>query len=499
MEVNSPGTGALSRRWFASAVGAGLVGVGLRGMGLAGIALQALLERDARAESARRPDVDGEARSPSPRAKQVIWLMMRGGVSHLESFDPKPELARHAGKTLAESPHRDILNSPLLKNVREQVANNVIDKTQARIYAGQVRFRKSGQSGTEVSDWWPCLRECVDDLAIIRSMWTTDNNHGAQFEFMTGRHLLDGCFPTLGAWVHYGLASQGNDLPQFISMGPQLDSQCHGATDPDYLGPEYAGIVLQVDPNNPLPYARPGRPVSDQMAAAKADLLGRLNRLAASGQPDDRALRARIQSYELAFRMQTTVPETLRFAAEHPSTRELYGLDQEVTRPFGQQLLAARRMIERGVRFVQIFHGEGAAGAWDAHSQLVQNHTKLCEQVDRPIAGLLRDLKRRGMLDETIVVWTTEFGRTPCAQGADGRDHHNYGFSVWMAGGGIRGGVVHGATDELGFHAVEHRHYVTDIHATVLHLLGLDSHRLEIPGRKRLEMEHGRVIEEILA
>ncbi len=178
--------------------------------------------------------------------------------------------------------------------------------------------------------------------------------------------------------------------------------------------------------------------------------------------------------------------------------KRLYGLDHDVTRPFGQQLLAARRLAERGVRFIQIFHGDGAAGSWDAHSGLRANHATLCAKVDKPIAGLLTDLKQRGLLDDTIVVWATEFGRTPCAQGADGRDHHNYGFSVWMAGGGIKGGIVHGATDELGFHAVENRHYVTDIHATVLHLLGLDSHRMEIPGRKRLEIEHGKVIGEIL-
>jgi uncharacterized protein (DUF1501 family) len=196
--------------------------------------------------------------------------------------------------------------------------------------------------------------------------------------------------------------------------------------------------------------------------------------------------------------MQTAVPEVLNSDAEIEHLQRLYGLDRDVTRPFGQQLLAARRLAERGVRFIQIFHGDGAAGAWDAHSGLRANHTSLCAQVDKPIAGLLTDLKQRGLLDDTIVVWATEFGRTPCAQGADGRDHHNYGFSIWMAGGGIKGGIVEGATDELGFHAVENRHYVTDIHATVLHLLGLDSHRLEIPGRKRLEIEHGQVIRKIL-
>jgi hypothetical protein len=430
----------------------------------------------------------------------VIWLMMRGGVSHLESFDPKSELTRHAGKTINESPYKQaVFGSPFLKNVREQVANNIIDKTTAKIYPTQIGFKQGGQSGIEVSDWWPHVRECVDDIAVVRSMYTSDNNHGAQLEFFTGRHLLDGCFPTIGAWVHYGLGALSDDLPQFISMGPPLEYQCMGAVDANYLGPVNSGVTLKVDPRDPLPFARPGVPVGPAERELKADLWRRLNRLAALEYPSDPKIRARIKSYELAFRMQTAVPEVLRFNDEDEATHRLYGLDHDVTRPFGQQMLAARRLAERGVRFIQVFHGEGAAGAWDAHAGLRANHSSLCAQVDKPIAGLLVDLKRRGLLDETVVVWATEFGRTPCAQGSDGRDHHNYGFSVWMAGGGIQGGIVHGATDELGFHAVEHRHYVTDVHATVLHLLGLDSHRLEVPGRKRLDIEHGKPIHAIMA
>jgi Protein of unknown function (DUF1501) len=472
------------------------------GMGFVGLALGAMLHRDGLVRAAPadlwRPP-NGKPHFP-PRAKRVIWLMMRGGVSHLESFDPKPELTRHAGKTLSECPQKDaVFGSPYLKNVREQVANNIIDKTKARIYPTQIGFKQGGQSGIEISDWWPHVRERADDIALVRSMYTTDNNHGAQLEFFTGRHLLDGCFPTIGAWVHYGLGALSDDLPQFISIGPALEYQCMGATDANYLGPENSGVALKIDPSDPLPFARPGVSLGTGEAAIKAGLLGRLNRLAALEYPDDPKLRARIRSYELAFRMQTAVPEVLRLQEEDEATRQLYGLDQEVTRSFGEQMLAARRLAERGVRFIQVFHGEGAAGAWDAHSGLRANHSTLCAQVDKPIAGLLVDLKRRGLLDETIVVWATEFGRTPCAQGSDGRDHHNYGFSVWMAGGGIRGGMVHGATDELGFHAVEHRHYVTDIHATVLHLLGLDSHRLEIPGRKRLDVEHGKPIRAIIA
>jgi hypothetical protein len=470
-------------------------------MGFVGLALGALLHEDGvvRADSGggwAPPDGKPHFR---PRANRVIWLMMRGGVSHLESFDPKPELTKHAGKTINQSPHKQaVFGSPFLKNVREQVANNIIDKTKATIYPTQIGFTKGGRSGIEVSDWWPHVRARVDDIAVIRSMYTTDNNHGAQLEFFTGRHLLDGCYPTIGAWVHYGLGSLSDDLPQFISMGPPLEYQCAGATDANYLGPENSGVILKVDPSDPLPFARPQRSVGPAEQAIKADLFRRLGRLATLEYPAEPKLRARIKSYELAFAMQTAVPEVLRFQDEDESTRRLYGLDQEVTRPFGQQMLAARRLAERGVRFIQVFHGEGAAGAWDAHAGLRANHSTLCAQFDKPIAGLLTDLKRRGLLEDTVLVWATEFGRTPCAQGADGRDHHNYGFSIWMAGGGVKGGFVHGATDELGFHAVEKRHYVTDVHATVLHLLGLDSRRLEIPGRKRLELEHGQPIREIL-
>ncbi len=364
-----------SRRTFLSDVG----------MGFVGLSLGAMLQNETVAWADARIN---DERAHRPRAKRVIWLMMRGGVSHLESFDPKPELNKYAGKTIAESAHKAILDSPYIKNVREQVANNIIDKQKARIYPLQVGFKPGGQSGIQVSDWWPHLRECVDDIAVVRSMYTTDNNHGAQMEFLTGRHLLDGCHPTIGAWIHYGLGSLSDDLPQFISMGPALESQCFGGVDSGYLGPEHAGVVLNVDPANPLPYARPERAVSTAEASVKADVLSRLNQLAAVEYPDDPKLRARIQSYELAFRMQTAVPEVLTFEAETEHVRRLYGLDHEVTRPFGEQLLAARRLAERGVRFIQIFHGGGAAGAWDAHSAPAREpHEPLCpsRQTDRRI------------------------------------------------------------------------------------------------------------------
>ena len=468
------------------------------GMGFAGVALGGMLKADGALGS--------ESTAPAalhfaPKAKSVIWLFMVGGTSQMESFDPKPALNQYAGKTIAESPFAAVLDSPYgKKNLRELVAG--LHKVQPTIYPMQVGHRKRGQSGLEISDWWPRLGECADDLAIVRSMWTTDNDHGAQLQFHTGRHVLDGQYPTVGSWVHYGLGSLNDDLPQFIVMGTPIADCCggmgaHGAS---YLGPEHSGVQLNADPKNPLPYSAPGPDVFQEEQAAEFELLGRLNRLSAIEYPADPALAARIKSYELAFRMQMAVPDVVNFGDETAATHALYGLDNPTTQAFGQQCLAARRLVERGVRFVQIFHGSnGGAGAWDAHGGLKAGHSALCAQVDQPIAALITDLKRRGLFDETLVVWGTEFGRTPGAQGADGRDHHPYGFSVWLAGGGIKGGIAHGATDELAFHAVENRHYVTDLHATVLHQLGLDSRQLNIPGRKRLELDYGQVIREVLA
>ncbi len=474
------------------------------GMGFTGLVLGAMLHGDAivRADDSRALTHPRGTPHFPPKAKNVIWFFMVGGTSHMESFDPKPMLTRYAGKTIAETPFADALKNKLTDNVRIVVPDDANGHIRQQIYPLQVGFRQRGQSGIAVSDWWPHLGDCVDDIAFVRSMWTTDNNHGAQLQFHTGRHSLEGAFPTIGSWVHYGLGSLNDALPQFIVLGTPIADCCggigaHGAS---YLGPEHDGVQLAVDPQNPLPFASPGPDVYREEQADEFRLLGRLNRLSAVKYPDDPVLRARIKSYELAFRMQSAVPEVLRFSDENVPIQRLYGLDNPTTRPFGEQCLAARRLVERGVRFVQIFHGSnGGAGAWDAHGNLRNGHSALCAQVDQPIAGLLKDLKQRGLLDETLVVWATEFGRTPGAQGSDGRDHHPFGFSVWMAGGGLKGGVAHGATDELGFHAVEHRHYVTDIHATVLHQLGLDPRRLEVPGQKRLEIDYGQPIREIIA
>jgi hypothetical protein len=466
------------------------------GLGFTGLALGAILQRDGFASSAQPwAPPDGKPHF-TPKARSVIWLFMNGGVSHLETFDPKPALNQYAGKTIAETPYKDVQDPKKLALARVVVVNDANGQQRNKLLPLQVGFKKYGNSGIEVSDWLPHLATCIDDVAVVRSMYTTDDNHGAQTQFHTGRHMLDGEFPTLGAWVHYGLGTLNDNLPQFVSMGRR---EYWNLKDGHYLGPAHDAVPVRVDPSHPLDYGRPEAPVAEAEQKIGFDLVGRLNRLRAVEYPDDPALRARIQAYELAYRMQRSLPDVLNFAGESEATKKLYGLDEPRTRDFGMQLLAARRFVERGVRFVQIQHGAGGAGVWDAHGGLRANHANNCGAVDKPIAGLLKDLKRRGLLEETIVVFATEFGRTPGTQGSDGRDHHIYGFSVWLAGGGIKGGVVHGATDEIGFHAVEHRHYVTDVHATILQLLGIDSRRLEIPGRKRLEIDHGKPIREIMA
>lgn len=477
------------------------------GTGVSGIALSTLMGNrfslaDERVVSSDRP-FSPPVGNPhfKPRAKSVIWIFLVGGMSHLESFDPKPELNKYAGKSISETPYKDAANNPLIRdNLREFVVGQ--HKVQPTIYPLQVGYRACGQSGLLMSDWFQHLPSVADELAIVRSMWTTDNDHGAQLQFHTGRHALEGQFPTIGSWIRYGLAGLSDDVPQFVVLGTPLADCCggtggHGS---NYLGPEFAGVPLSVDRNNPLPYASPGSSVYHEEQVGNFDLLRSLHRIAQEESVDDARLRARVASYELAFRMQSSIPRLVDVEQETVATHGLYGVNTAPTDTFGRQCLVARRLVETGTRFVQIFHGSnGGAGAWDAHSNLEKGHREQIAQIDKPIAGLIADLKRRGLLDETLVVLATEFGRTPGAEGANGRDHHPYGFSIAMAGGGLRKGVVHGATDELGFHAVEDRHYVTDVHATVMHLMGLEARRLEIPGRKRLDIDYGNPITAIMS
>src|SRR5438093_1375828 len=352
---------------------------------------------------------------------------------------------------MGDTPYKDVLDP---KRVNANIVGaNPAHGDRKTIMRLQTGYRADGDSGLLVGDWFSSIGQCADDIAVVRSLWTIHNDHGAQLTFQTGRHPREGEHPTIGSWVSYGLGTLNENLPEFCVLGQPTGDCCggawtHGAA---YLGPEYGGVRLNVDPKNPLPFISPdGKAVTQDEQLRNLSLLGKLNHLAGIDYPDDKNLRARIKSYELAFQMQTSVPETLQLEKESEATRQLYGIDKSESKSFGEQCLAACRLVERGVRFVQIFHGGGGGGEWDAHSEIKSNHSKLSAQVDQPIAGLLKDLKQRGLLDESLVVWGTEFGRSPGAQDT-GRDHHPQGFCAWLAGGRVKGGVINRAKYELGF------------------------------------------------
>ncbi len=374
------------------------------GMGFAGVALTAMLKGEAQASPHWQPPT-GQPHF-APKAKSVIWLFMNGGVSQMESFDPKPELNRFAGKTISETPYA-AAQDPAKLSIERLVAPDGNGNQRNELYPLQIGFQQHGESGIEVSDWFPHIGKQVDKLAIVRSMWTTDSNHGAQTQFHSGRHVNDGQFPTLGAWVHYGLGTLNENLPQFISIGTR---EYWNKRDGHYLGPAHDAVPLRIDPANPLDYNSPQRNISRQSKEIGQDLTRELNQLRGVEYPDDPALAARIASYELAYRMQTSIPDIVDFSQETEATKSLYGLDNPKCAEFGRQLLAARRFVEQGVRFIQIQHGGGGAGAWDAHGALKQNHTNNAMQVDQPIGGLLVDLDQRGLLDETLVVFARDRG-----------------------------------------------------------------------------------------
>jgi hypothetical protein len=469
------------------------------GMGFTGLALGAMLHRDGMARAAEQ--LTGKPHHP-PKAKSVIWIFLSGGYSHLETFDPKPALNKYAGKTFEQTPVPNPLKSPLHDKRSRSVVNdaiNVRDK-YVTVYPLQVGFKRYGQSGIEVADWLPHIGSCVDDLAVVRNVWTTDNDHAAENQIHTGRHKLDEKQPSLGSWTSYGLGTLNENLPQFVVLGGPTRADTRESIQANYLGPRHDGIPLNLD-GEALPFARRPAPLLAEEQKNEYDLIAKLNGLAGVEYPSDDALRARVRAYELAYRIQNAVPDALDLSKETGETHKLYGTDHATTKVAARRCLAARRLVERGVRFVQLY--PSPYGVWDSHAKLKENHGKLCPQIDQPVAALVKDLKRCGLLKDTLVVFCTEFGRTPGMEtrggSKEGRDHHPHGFSVWFAGAGVKGGTVHGETDELGFHALEPAHYVTDLHATVLHLLGLDPRKLEVPGRKRLEIDHGQPIKGVLA
>jgi uncharacterized protein (DUF1501 family) len=438
------------------------------GLGFGAWALLDLFLRDgARSVAAAEPDNPLAAKRPhfTPRAKHVIFLFMQGGPSHIDTFDPKPLLNRHQGEPLPAS---------VTQGLQLQFT-----KMDAAVLGSPQTFRKCGQSGIEIADTYPHLQTCADDLAVVRSCYHDAFNHApAQYMLNTGSARMGR--PCLGSWVTYGLGSESANLPAFVVMATTGDVKG---------GPPVYGHGFLPGTYQPTELRNAGSPVLYLDAAADQrdvlDLAQWLNRehRAARGQDVDE-LSARIASYELAFRMQTAVPDAVDLNKETRATKRLYGLEDPLSAKFGTNCLLARRLVERGVRFVQLFTGSGGADDWDAaHAENDKTHREMARRTDQPIAGLLKDLKVRGLLDETLVLWGGEFGRTPVADGRypdkrAGRDHNPYGFTVWLAGGGVKGGKVLGATDEFGFRAAESPVHVNDLHATVLKLLGLDHQQL---------------------
>ena len=410
---------------------------------------------------------------------------MHGGPSHLETFDPKPELQRLAGRPLPSSFGHVA--------TRRQVAANPLLATRRR-------FRRCGQSGLPVSDFLPHLGECADELAVIRSCRADSVNHPqAVYQMNTGSVLMGK--PSLGSWVGYGLGTENQNLPAFVVLpdpagGIKGGPPAYGA---GFLPASHQGTVMRSGSPYPILDLKPPEGMTDLAQRRTLDLIGKLNARHLAARGDDTELSARIQAYELAYRMQSAAPEAVDLSLETEETRRLYGLDRKETAEFGTRCLLARRLVERGVRFVQLYSGD--VNGWDAHDDIEANHARMCAQTDRPIAGLLTDLKRRGLLQETLVVWGGEFGRMPMSEGGRGRDHNPHGFTVWMAGGGVKGGTAHGATDPLGLRAEVDPVHVHDLHATILHLLGVDHTRLTFPhnGRDdRLTDTAGKVVQAIL-
>lgn len=457
------------------------------GLGFGGLALAALQAGEARGEE---PEIDPAhpvlPRAPhfAPRADSVIFLFMEGGPSHLDLFEPKPELQQRAGQPLPPS------FGPVFTPMG--VGGNTLMATRRT-------FRQHGRCGMWVSDWYPHVAKVVDELALVRSMWADGVNHvGSVCQMNTGSILAGR--PSLGAWVTYGLGTENQELPAFVVMtdaaepvgGPRNWGNA-------WLPATFQGTSFRAE-GLPILHLTPTNPSVGLPQRSKLDLLNELNRHHAEARSEDTRLSARIAAYELAYRMQSSAPEAVELSRETAETKQLYGLEDERARAFGEMCLRARRLVERGVRFVQLYCGSGSQ--WDAHRDIEGNHARLCARSDQPVAGLITDLKRRGLLERTLVIWGGEFGRTPMNEGSDGRDHNPYGFSMFLAGGGVRGGITFGSTDEFGLRAVEDRVHVHDIHATILHLLGMDHTRLTFfrEGRdERLTINAGKVVRGILA
>ena len=452
------------------------------GCGFGGLALAALLADEGKLFAETDPLAPKKPHIPA-KAKNVIFLFMSGGPSHMDTFDPKPDLTRMHGQ-------------PLPPSFGKVKTRRGVDKN--KLLASKRTFKRHGQSGLDVSDWFPHLATRADDLCVLRGCYGDSVTHPESVYLMNTGSILMGR-PSLGAWATYGLGTENRNMPAFVVL-PDPGGWPKGgapAWGNGYLPAAYQGTLVRGGASpSPITHLTlpPGVTADQQRKTLDFVAAGNRDHLAARG--PDTELEARIAAYELAFRMQAHAPEVVDLAKETAETKALYGLDRKETAEFGTRCLLARRMVERGVRFVQLYSGD--TNGWDAHSDLEGNHSKLCLQTDKPIAGLLTDLKRRGLFDSTLVIWGGEFGRTPMTEGKDGRDHNPHGFTMWLAGGGSKGGQALGTTDPIGLRAAEDKMHVHDVHATILHLLGLKHLRLTFRhnGRnERLTDNGGEVIE----
>lgn len=455
------------------------------GSGLAGLALASMLQRDGYA--APKTAIDPLApKKPhhAPKAKSVIWLFMEGGPSHVDLFDPKPKLNELNGQPMPASFGKPITAMGTAGNT---------------LMASKRTFKQHGQSGLWVSDWYNNIAQHADNLALIRSVWADGLNHvGSVCQMNTG-DILAGR-PSMGAWVNYGLGSANQNLPSFVILLDDKEPVGGGKNwSSGFLPATFQGTQFRQGDTPILHLKSPGG-ITNEQQRSKLEFLKELNQQWGSDKPEDTELEARIRSYELAYQMQSAAPEAVDLQKESDATRKLYGMDAPDTEAFGRNCLMARRLVERGVHFVELYCGSGSG--WDAHANLEQNHDKWCRASDKPIAGLLADLKSRGMLDETLVIWGGEFGRTPFNEKGLGRDHNPWGFTMFMAGGGVKGGRTIGTTDEIGLRAVDKPYHVHDIHASILDLLGLDHVKLTYMHNGRAErptITSGQVIKELTA
>ena len=437
------------------------------------------------AESVRGGAMASRATHFEPKAKSVIFLFMSGGPSHLETFDPKPLLNKLHGQKRPEAFGK---------------AEYQFVESDALILGTKRTFKKYGQSGIEVSDLFPHTATCVDDLAVIRSCYGDSVVHSAaMYELFTGR-VTPGA-PSMGSWLTYGLGSESDSLPGYVVMTDPKGALPAGQPmyTQGFLPANFQPTMFRPGENPVLNLNLPNG-ISLEKRKRTLDLIGELNR--ANLNPEDHEFSARIDSYDLAFKMQTEAPEALDLSKETQETLDLYGIGKEHSNDYGRRCLMARKLVENGVRFITVVSGGGTGDLmWDAHKDIEENHVRMAQHTDQPVAGLIKDLKRRGLLDSTLVLWGGEFGRSPEAESGVGRDHHNLGFTMWMAGGGIKGGQVVGATDEIGLRAVERPYHFRDIHNTILHQLGLDQHKLTYPhmGRdERLTFLEGKLVREII-